>query len=77
VDFEICFLGKINFDSLKINLYVTHKNIFARQAQAQGQISMFSGARSVGSLIFSYTGGAILEIVTHRTSTNLNPFYSC
>lgn len=38
-----------------------------KQAQAQGQISMFSGARSVGSLIFSYMGGAILEIVTHRT----------
>ena len=38
-----------------------------KQAQAQGQVSLFFGARSAGSLMFSYLGGAILEMVNYRT----------
>jgi len=38
-----------------------------KQANAQGQVSMFFGARSIGSLIFSYIGGAILEIISYRS----------
>jgi len=37
-----------------------------KQAQAQGQVSIFFGARSIGSLIFSYLGGAVLELISHR-----------